>query len=77
MREIANRIEGRTSSRFPIAMMLTKIVKKIVGFAILHRVIPAAKSAVSSLCRSSQDKANMPLASERIGLVASKNEMSR
>ena len=77
MRAITNRIEGSTNSRFPMARRLTKRVKRIAGFAILQRVIPAASSAVSSLCRSSHDKANIPLASEIMGLVASKNEMSR
>jgi hypothetical protein len=49
----------------------------VTGRAIRQRVTPAASSAVSSLCRSSQERANIPLASVITGLVASKNQTRR
>ena len=51
--------------------------KAIDPRAIRQRVTPAARRAVSSLWRSSHDRANMALAREMIALVASKNEISR
>ena len=47
-------------------------MKRIAGFAILHRAIPAAKSGNEFVMAFKPDKANIPLASEIIGLVASK-----
>ena len=60
-----------------MASRLTTAAKTSVERAIRQRVTPAASKAVSSLCRSSHDSANMALASEITGLVASKNEISR
>ena len=60
-----------------MANRLTTAAKTSAGRAMRQRVTPAASSAVSSLCRSSHDSANMALAREITGLVASKKEISR
>jgi len=75
-RLVAGEILGVAGEGVPDPGAITA-AKMIVGRAIRQRVTPAARSAVSSLCRSSQDSANIALASEITGLVASKNQISR
>ena len=59
------------------AAMLTMAANTSVGRAIRQRAMPAASNAVSSLCRSSQESANIALASVMTGLAASKNQIRR
>jgi hypothetical protein len=66
-----------TISRLAIAATATTAAKTMTGRAIRHRVTPAASSAVTSLCRSSHESANMALASETTALVPSKNWIVR